>query len=212
MDHKVLYEDDHCLVIDKSAGVDVTKILDPLSCALSPKERRDLFLAHRLDKGTTGCLLIAKSQEDKDTLQAQFKDRSVKKVYRALVAGIPSPKEAIIDSPIGRSLTQKIKMSILNLKKGREAQTQYKVVESYDGYSLVECYPRTGRTHQIRVHLASIGHPILGDDTYGSKESRRVSTQLGIDAICLHAWKLSFDSPSGEHVEAEAPFPSFLAS
>ncbi|OGJ59743.1 hypothetical protein A2635_02360 [Candidatus Peribacteria bacterium RIFCSPHIGHO2_01_FULL_51_9] len=203
----VLYEDDSCLVIDKPAGISVhpgagmspgeTTILNGVAFLF--QGRAILFspesvLVHRLDKDTTGCLLIAKNPQAHVFYQEQFAKRSIEKVYLALVAGVPKVSEAIIDAPIGRSLMQKVKMSVFRTRESREARTRYLVLQSKDLVSLVECRPETGRTHQIRLHLSSLGHPILGDETYGSAQSHTLSEKYKVKRMCLHAWKLRFQS------------------
>lgn len=219
MQLEILYEDPHCLVINKPAGVAVQP-----GHGMEPGERtvtHDLpsgsLLVHRLDKETTGCLLIAKNTEAHDLLQRQFAGRTVEKIYLALVTGIPKHSHAIIDAPIGRNIAERTKMGVSRTAKKRDAQTEYRVLNASNNIALLECKPKTGRTHQIRVHLASIGHPIVGDMKYGgvchSERSRtidtrrRPSTPLRVTPLCLHAWKLSFDSPVGMRVHIEAPIP-----
>ncbi len=207
----ILYEDDSCLVINKPAGIavhpsltmgkDENTILNGVTSILGS----DGFLVHRLDKETTGCLLIAKSEESLAFLQKQFAERTVKKTYLALISGIPSPVSAIIDAPIGRNLVNRTLMSIFKTRSSRDAKTSYRTLESREESALVECDLHTGRTHQIRVHMRSIGHPILGDSSYGTSESKKISAKLGIEGLCLHAQRLSFSSMSDERIDVEAP-------
>lgn len=161
-------------------------------------------IVHRLDKDTSGLLLVAKNDAAHHHLQAQFKARSVDKVYLALVEGHVSPPRGLIDAPIGRDPRDRKKMAVAT--SGRPAQTEYRVLETLDDTSLVEANLLTGRTHQIRVHLASIGYPIVGDRLYGRRKSRHtLSRQF------LHAWRLAFDLPSsGERVTFTAPLPEDL--
>ena len=167
---------------------------------------KNLELVHRLDKETTGCLLIAKNTEALAYLKKQFKDRTVKKIYLAIVAGIPKEKKAMIDSPIGRSLVNRVKMSLFKTGKSREAVTMYEVLDSTDDSALLRCEIKTGRTHQIRVHLASIGHPVLGDETYGTSASQTISEKYGVKTMQLHAWRLEFVSPDTQKdAQVEAP-------
>ncbi|MDP7247652.1 MAG: RluA family pseudouridine synthase [Candidatus Peribacteraceae bacterium] len=211
MNLDILYEDDSCLVINKPSGIavhpsqtmgkDESTILNGIAFIIESKG----LLVHRLDKETTGCLLIAKSEESLAFLQKQFADRTVKKTYLALVSAIPSPASATIDAPIGRNLVNRTLMSIFKTRSSREAKTTYRTLEVRENSALLECDLHTGRTHQIRVHLRSIGHPILGDPSYGTQESKKVSAQLGIDGLCLHALRLSFNSPRGKRVDVEAP-------
>ena len=230
----VLYEDDDCLVINKPAGIAVhpgngmsedemtllsgLEYLQEHQKRVRARVRVRYALVHRLDKDTTGCLLVAKNDSALAKLQKQFKDRTVQKTYLALVFGIPKQKEATIDAPIGRNVLQRTKMSIFRTSTSREAQTTYRMKQEIGpgpepgpGYALVECDLHTGRTHQIRVHLSSIGHPILGDDTYGTEASKKFSKELGVERMCLHSWKLSFESLAGGRVEVEATLPSHFS-
>lgn len=217
---EILYEDDECLVINKPAGVAVHPAIGiPKNeatilhgAAFLLKERKIPFVAshvlvHRLDRETTGCLLIAKNPDAHRKLQSQFANRTVAKSYLALVSGIPKNAAAMIDAPIGRSTIHRTKMSVHNTAKTREAKTSYRVLGSSNGVSLLQCDLHTGRTHQLRVHLTTIGHPILGDETYNNKESQKKSRELQIDDLCLHSWNLSFNSPTGKRVEVNAKMP-----
>lgn len=220
----VIYEDDLCMVINKPAGIpvhpgagiprDAATILHGIAYLF--KERGIPFssasiLVHRLDKDTTGCLLVAKTPEAHKMLQAQFEHRSVRKFYLALVSGIPQPPSAIIDASIGRSTSDRTKMTITGSGKTREARTTYRTLATHDGAALLSCELHTGRTHQIRVHLHGIGHPILGDPSYRSIASEKLSLKHGVDFLCLHAWKLAFVSPADEQEhEVSAPPPSIM--
>lgn len=215
----VLYEDDACFVIEKPAGIpvhpgagipkDAQTVLHGLAKLFA--DRKVPFaaahvLVHRLDKDTTGCLLVAKTPDAHRALQMQFEMRTVKKSYLALVYGKPIPAAAVIDAPIGRSTADRTKMTILGSAGAREARTTYRTLGTGKEASLVACDLHTGRTHQLRVHLAGIGHPILGDPSYGSSQSQRLTEDLGIGAVCLHAWRLSFQSPATQEVvDAESP-------
>lgn len=223
---KILYEDDACIVIDKPRDVSVHPAPSiPSSeptilhgAAYLMKERGLPFsaaetLVHRLDKETTGCLLLAKTPEAHLALQKQFADRTVKKTYLALVAGVPKHDEATIDAAIGRSTSNRTKMTVFGGSASRDAKTTYRVLDSSENVALLECDLHTGRTHQIRVHLMSVGHPVLGDATYATKESEKMSAKLKIDVLCLHAWKLSFVSPAHSAVaHVCSPLPSRFAS
>lgn len=218
---EVIYEDDLCLVLNKPAGIpvhpgagiprDAATILHGIAYLF--KERGIPFssasvLVHRLDKDTTGCLLVAKTPEAHKKLQAQFEHRSVRKFYLALVAGVPQPPSAVIDASIGRSTSDRTKMTIMGSSKTREARTTYRTIATGNGAALLSCELHTGRTHQIRVHLHGIGYPILGDPSYNSIASSKLSLQNGIDFLCLHAWKLTFISPADEEEhEVSAPPP-----
>ncbi|MEQ1849378.1 MAG: RluA family pseudouridine synthase [Candidatus Peribacteraceae bacterium] len=222
IDLPILYEDEACMVIGKPSGLIMhpgsgTKPGDiTLLSALKPlfAERRLPFsestvLVHRLDKDTTGCLLVAKNPEAHQALQQQFMDRETTKTYLALVFGVPKKSEAVIDIPIGRDTGQRTRMSVHRTSSSRDAKTAYKTLFSVDGVSLLQCTILTGRTHQIRVHLSALHHPVLGDPTYGSLESSDMSKELGVESIMLHAWKLSFLSPdTNKEVKVTAPPPT----
>lgn len=217
----VIYEDDDCVVINKPAGIavhpgsgmkeDENTLLNGIAFLF--KERSipfssDNVLVHRIDKDTTGCLLVAKSEKVHGLLQKQFENRDVSKKYLCIVAGIPDPSKAIIDAPIGRSLTDRTTMSILRTSKSRHAKTTYEILDNNEDVSLLECGLHTGRTHQIRVHLKSINHPILGDTTYCLDKSKSLSKKYGVTSFCLHAWKIEFVSPIHlKKIKAEAELP-----
>lgn len=218
MNIPILYEDQQCLVINKPAGLPVhpagsIKDQKTLVEILAEQRGQEVFLVHRLDKDTTGCLLIAKSQDACDRLQSQFKSREVRKKYLAICYGIPEKPEAIIEAPVGRSLVNRTKMSLFKTSTSRNAITRYKVLSSADNVSLIECDIETGRTHQIRVHLSSIDHPILGDEKYGTESSKRFSEKLNITSICLHAYEFKFVSlETGDETNITAPIPDdFIA-
>lgn len=145
-------------------------------------------IVHRLDKDTTGVILVAKDSKTQDMLSNMFKKREILKQYRAVVEGIIKEDTIIIEGNIGRHPTERKKMAVLKTG-GREAITVVKVLERLKNFSYVEVYPKTGRTHQIRVHLSYIGHPVVGDETYG-KRAKHASKR-----ILLHAYKLDFIHP-----------------
>lgn len=212
---EVVYQDEALLVIDKPAGVPVhpgaghaVHTLVHGLLALSPDLSRvggELRpgIVHRLDKDTSGLMIVAKHDAAHRRLADQLKRRTVEKRYLALVWGIPAPGEGVVDAPIARDPGHRKRMAVV--PTGRHAATRYTVLEAYDGCSLVEARPVTGRTHQIRVHLASIGHPLVGDPVYGRRRVR------GLDRQFLHASYLGLTHPvSGERLSFESPLPEDL--
>ena len=201
----IIYEDDDLLVIDKPAGLTIhpapghpahTLINAILFYFPHLAESSDSLrpgIVHRLDKDTSGVMLVAKNSLAQAKLINQFKARSVVKAYLVLVKGRLTPENGIIDAPIGRDPSNRKRMAVVSV--GREARTQYHVVKYIGDYTLLEVRPETGRTHQIRVHLSAIGHPVVGDTVYGVK-SAYISRQF------IHACRLGFHLPSsGEYVE-----------
>jgi len=186
MDVKTIYQDDNLLAIDKPAGVVITDIYP------------DLRKIHRLDKNTSGILLIAKSEKDLIFFQKQFKNREVEKRYIALVVGNVKDDQARIETLIGRSKKdprkQKVYLSFEPNSKGkRDALTEYKVRERFKDYTLLEVFPKTGRKHQIRTHLAYINHPIAGDEKYGFKNQ---ACPKGLKRQFLHAKYIKIKLPN----------------
>lgn len=164
-------------------------------------------IIHRLDRDTSGVMVVAKTQQAMDSLAAQFQDRRVQKAYVAVVAGIPSPAAGRIETLIGRSRTDRKKMSATP-SRGKTAVTNYRLVEVFDGFSLVRLRIETGRTHQIRVQMAHMGCPVAGDAVYGGNRRRLREALGGCERQMLHAETLSFIHPAtGEHVEYTAPLP-----
>ncbi len=165
-------------------------------------------IVHRIDKETSGILLIAKTPEAFGELQRQFKEREVKKTYLALVHGKLVPEEGEIRAPIARLPWNPERFGIV--PGGKEAITKYNVYKyynNYNGYSVVELSPETGRTHQIRVHLKYVNHPIVGDYLYAGRKTSR-GDRVWAPRVMLHAWKISFTHPSsGETLAIEAPIP-----
>ena len=211
---RVVHEDAELFVLDKPAGMPMHPgVGHPDSTLLNAVLGlgRDIAsvggslrpgLVHRLDMDTSGLVVVAKTDACHAALTAQFKNRTVRKQYLALVVGRLHPPEAVIDAPIGRDPGDRKKMAIV--VEGRSATTRYGTIRDLENSTYVEVRPRTGRTHQIRVHFASIGHPIVGDTTYGSADPR-------IDRQFLHAAHLKFEHPStGEIVAFEAPLPDDL--
>ena len=213
----ILHEDADVLVINKPAGLVVhpgagrrqgtlvNALLAYLpDLALQEGERPGIV--HRLDRDTSGLLLVAKHEQARQQLQGQFKRRQVKKVYLALVEGHLEPAQGLIDAPVGRDPNRRQRMAVVSAG-GRAARTAYQVRCHAGSFTLIEAYPETGRTHQIRVHLAAIGHPVAGDRVYGGRKQ-----PLGLRRQFLHAWRLTFALPAtGEQVTHTAPLPNDLA-
>lgn len=212
----VVYQDGDIIVVDKPPGLTVHPspghpsgtLVNALLAAVPDLQGISGTLrpgiVHRLDKDTSGLLVVAKNDRAMRALQSQMKERRVHKTYIALVEGVPSPREGAIEAPLGRHPKNRKKQAVV--EGGRESLTKYKVVRELAGgkYALLEVEPVTGRTHQIRVHMAAIGHPIVGDAVYGHR-SEVIARQF------LHAAKLAFGMPlGGREVEFASPLPADL--
>lgn len=217
----ILYEDDDIIVVDKPVGVaahaslnfEGPNVLGALLAAgvrlttSGPPERKGIV--HRLDVGTSGCMAVAKSELAYTMLKRAFRDRTVTKIYHALVQGHPDPSVGTIEAPIGRDMRHQWKMGVR--ADGKHAITHYDAIEAMAGATLVEVKLETGRTHQIRVHMAAIKHPCVGDDMYGADPV--LSEKLGLGRQWLHAVRLGFAHPrTGEYVEFESEYPQDLRS
>lgn len=209
-DIEVIYEDDDVLVMNKPTGVlSHAKGLMPEEFTVAEFVRRHMKepttdtsrpgIVHRLDRDTSGLIISAKHDKAKSILQKQFSDRRAKKTYLAIVKGIPSPVEAKIDLPIARNPKRPSTFRVD--AKGKPAQTIYTVKASSPTMSYVELKPITGRTHQLRVHMAYINSPIIGDSLYGGGDSP-------IDRLCLHAYELEITLPNGKRTTFRAPLPT----
>jgi len=212
---KMVYEDRDILIIDKSSGMVVHPTLDHPSGTLvnallyylknitGVGETLRPGIVHRLDKGTSGLLVVAKNANALESLKKQFRDRTVSKKYLALVSRLVEPPVGKIEKPIFRHPKNRKKFTIS--LEGREAITHYKVIEKLGkSYTLLELEPKTGRTHQIRVHLSSLGYPIVGDKLYGGQSGPR---------LFLHASSLEFNHPrTGKRISFESKLPSDLLS
>ena len=215
----VVHEDRDIVVVDKPAGVaahpslgwegpSVTEHLAAAGIAIATSgapERQGVV--SRLDVGTSGLMVLARSERAYSVLKQAFRDKTVDKTYQALVQGHPDPFTGTIDAPIGRHPGHEWKMAIV--EGGRESITHYETLEAHRTATLVEVRLETGRTHQIRVHFAAIGHPCCGDPLYGSDPA--LARRLGIDRQWLHATRLAFEHPvEGSHVEFESELPRDL--
>jgi 23S rRNA pseudouridine1911/1915/1917 synthase len=167
-------------------------------------------IVHRLDKGTSGCLVVAKNDETHLALSEQFSSRVVKKIYHAIVCGAPAHDAGEIHAAIARHPTHRKRMAVHEDDAGRAAHTSWRVLERLNAAALVEAQIHTGRTHQIRVHFQHLGHPVLGDDTYGAKQNKKLKEQTNYAAprVLLHAKELSFLHPrTKKPVHFSAPLP-----
>jgi len=217
----IVYEDDDLLIIDKPAGQvvhpapghDSGTLVNALlgrGAELAPGGIAGVQrpgIVHRLDRDTSGLLMVARTDAAQASLQAQLKARRVKKTYLALVHGSVAAAVGRIEAPIGRDPGRRTRMAVT--PSGRASVTGYRVRERFAGWTLLELDLVTGRTHQIRVHLEAIGHPVAGDPLYGTGTSRR--GPAGLERLFLHAWRLELTSPSTGHlIRAEAPLPEPL--
>ena len=214
----VVYEDGDVLVINKPKGMVVHPApghwSGTLVNALMYHCRDSLSgingelrpgIVHRIDKDTSGLLIVAKNDFAHQALAAQLKDHTLSRTYEAVVCGGFRDDEGIVDAPIGRHPADRKKMAVTE-KNSRSAVTHYQVLERFEGYTHICCRLETGRTHQIRVHMASIGHPLLGDFTYGAP-----SPEKGLEGQCLHARRLRFVHPrTGEHILLETELPAYF--
>jgi 23S rRNA pseudouridine1911/1915/1917 synthase len=214
----IIYEDEALLVVNKPAGMVVHPALGhpsgtlvnavlahcPQVAEVGGLDRAGIV--HRLDKDTSGLILVAKDEAIRAALQRQFKRRQVVKTYLALVEGPMYPREGVIEAPVGRDKRQRKKMAVV--RSGRQARTMYRAIEYFDDHTLLEVRPHTGRTHQVRVHLAWLGYPVVGDAVYGHRRQRLLRRRH-----FLHAARLHFTHPAtGEEIEFEAPLPPELST
>jgi 23S rRNA pseudouridine1911/1915/1917 synthase len=216
---EIVYEDDELLVLNKPAGLVVhpgaghpdQTLVNALLAHRPEVSAADIDpnrpgIVHRLDRDTSGLLLVALTRATQAALQAQFKARTVDKIYQALVYGHLSPPEAMIEAPLARDPQQRQRMAGVG-ESGRPALTRYRASEYYQGATLAEVTLLTGRTHQIRVHMASIGYPVVGDRVYGPRRQA-----IAAPRQMLHAWRLSFDHPTrGERLTFTAEIPEDMA-
>jgi 23S rRNA pseudouridine1911/1915/1917 synthase len=220
----ILFEDEELIVIDKASGMVVhpgggtgedTLVHALLHhcqgslCSIGAPDRPGIV--HRLDKETSGVMVVAKTEKAYHSLVAQFSERTIGKVYHALVAGHPYPNQGEVSLPIGRHPKVRVKMAVVE-KGGKPAHTEWKTLSLYgEKFALIECRIRTGRTHQIRVHFSCLNHPLAGDSTYGYKASKNEG--YFFPRVMLHARSLSFLHPqSGEELSFSTPIPDDFES
>lgn len=217
MNIPILYEDSELLVVNKPSGIVVNRAESVKAETVEEWAQKQLNIidversgiVHRIDKETSGCLIIAKNPQTFAELQRQFKEREIKKTYLAIVHGKLVPAEGEIRAPIGRLPWNRERFGVV--PGGKEAITKYKVLRLGD-ISLIELSPQTGRTHQIRVHLKYINHPIVGDFLYAGRKTAR-DDRTRVSRVMLHAWKISFTHPtSGTTLAIEAPIPDDMTT
>jgi 23S rRNA pseudouridine1911/1915/1917 synthase len=217
---QIYFEDDDLAVIEKPAGL----VVHPGSGTTTGTVVHGLVyhfqslssaggasrpgIVHRLDKKTSGLLIVAKNNTTHAQLSRAFQERRVEKIYMALVHGKPSKQEAAIELSVGRHPAVRTKMAA-GKSNGRSAYSEYRVLEHFRGFSLLEVKIKTGRTHQIRVHLSAIGHPVVGDDVYGERSYKEFAKKFGrLDRYFLHASTLRFTHPTtGRPLEFHSPLP-----
>ncbi|MGO4296036.1 RluA family pseudouridine synthase [Glutamicibacter sp. MCAF14] len=216
---KIIADDDDYVVIDKPVGVAAhpspgwvgptvvgALMAEGYNITTSGAAERQ-GIVHRLDVGTSGLMVVAKTERAYTELKRAFKERTPKKIYHAVVQGLPDPLQGTIDAPIGRHPGHDWKFAVLD--GGRDSVTHYKIIEAFGRASLVEVHLETGRTHQIRVHFSAFGHPCVGDQTYGADP--KLGAALGLTRQWLHAKRLGFSHPvSGQWVEYESEYPADL--
>ncbi len=227
--YRTLYEDETLLALSKPAPLPVHSIGAYFQNTLMSLLRRDrpeareFNLVHRLDSETSGVLLLCKKKQFLKTLQAHWQAGKVRKEYRTIVFGKFEPVRRRIEAPIGRALNSRIRMKLgLDMVRGKESVTEFEVLGTQEGYSYLRVLPLTGRTHQIRVHLEALGHPIVGDKLYAGDDgvflqylrdgwTEALKTRLVLPRLALHAFRLELTHPvTGEELRVEDPFPPEL--
>jgi 23S rRNA pseudouridine1911/1915/1917 synthase len=220
----IVFEDDHLLVVDKPAGMVVHPAAGNFDGTLVNALLHHCAgrlsgiggvarpgIVHRIDKDTSGLLVVAKTDVAHEGLAAQFARHSIDRRYQAVVAGRPNPSEGKVDAPLARSAANRQKMAIVADGRGKRAVTRYRLIRPLQGAALVECRLETGRTHQVRVHMSSIGHPLLGDPVYGRTrgEPRELLKRLSFERQALHAAELGFIHPvTGAALSFKSAVPS----
>lgn len=220
MDLDIVYEDEDILLVNKPKGMVVHPAAghtdDTLVNGLMAHCRGQLSgingvmrpgIVHRIDKDTTGLLIVCKNDLAHNFIARQLKEHTITRRYQAIVCGVIREEEGIVDAPIGRHPTDRKKMAV-NVKNGRHAVTRYRVLRRFSAYTCIECRLETGRTHQIRVHMSSIHHPVLGDPVYGPAKC-----PFDLEGQVLHAGVLGFVHPrTGEYMEFTAPLPDYFTN
>ncbi|QJD30137.1 23S rRNA pseudouridine(955/2504/2580) synthase RluC [Methylococcus geothermalis] len=217
LENRVLYEDEDILVVNKPPGMAVHGgsglsfgVIEGLRAVR--EGARFLELVHRLDRDTSGCLLIAKRRSMLRQLHEQFRGDGVEKTYLALLSGVWTRQRQVVDAPLLKNVLQSGERMVKIAAEGKAAVTVFRRLELLSGATLVEARPVTGRTHQIRVHARSLGHPLAGDERYGDAGLNQAFRQRGLKRLFLHAATLGFTHPrSGREVRIEAPLESDLA-
>jgi 23S rRNA pseudouridine1911/1915/1917 synthase len=221
---EIVHEDDHLLVVDKPAGMVVHPAAGNFDGTLVNALLHHCAgrlsgiggvarpgIVHRIDKDTSGLLVVAKTDVAHEGLAAQFARHSIDRRYQLVVAGVPNPPAGTVDAPLARSSANRQKMAIVEDGRGKRAVTHYRMIRRLRDAALVECRLETGRTHQVRVHMTSIGHPLLGDPVYGRTKSphRELLKRLRFERQALHAAELGFIHPvSGENLSFKSAVPS----
>ncbi len=212
----ILYENDGLLILNKPAGMAVHGgsglsygVIEALR-ALRP-EAPFLELVHRLDRDTSGCLMVAKKRSALRALHESLREKDMDKVYLALVVGSWSARKTLVSAPLHKNELASGERIVRVRADGKESQTRFAIVEKFAGCTLVEAMPLTGRTHQIRVHAQHAGHPLLGDDKYGDDSTVALARELGLKRLFLHAAELRFRDPlTGKDAVVKAPLPEDL--
>ena len=220
----IVFEDEHLLVLDKAAGMVVHPAAGNFDGTLVNALLHHCAgrlsgiggvarpgIVHRIDKDTSGLLVVAKTDVAHEGLAAQFARHSIDRRYLAIVAGLPNPASGTVDAPLARSSANRQKMAVVREHRGKRAVTHYRLLTPLREASLVECRLETGRTHQVRVHMSSIGHPLLGDPVYGRSRiaHRELLNQLDFKRQALHAAFLGFDHPvTRQSLSFESALPS----
>ena len=198
-----LFENDDVIVVEKPEGLAAIPTRDGqggslLETLLAERGER-LYVVHRIDKETSGAIVFARNAETHRWLNGQFETRSIEKTYLALTHGVMAQDNGTIDAPLRQFGSGRV---AVDFERGKASVTEFQVIERFGSYTLVEAYPRTGRRHQIRVHLYHLGHPIVGDPLYGEK-----TTQKDFPRLMLHAFRLTLQLPSRQDITVEAPIP-----